>query len=332
MRYTSIAMIRRFALCLLVCLLLAAPPGGATTAVPPAVGAAAGDPAPRPRPTGTPRHCTADGAHCIAEATYYSDVCRTIDDVAREAGLDRDFFARLLWQESLFEAGAVSPAGAQGIAQFMPGTAALRGLKDAFNPAEALRASATYLAELSRTYGNLGLAAVAYNGGEARAARFKAEGGALPDETRGYVVAITGHSAETWRSHPPAALDLSLKRAGGDVGQAGDTASGTFRAACVAMALDRPARGPRVTQPPLLPWGVVVASNRDRDGAERQVGRLKNRHAALLGGETVRYTSGRRAGLRNLQVAQVGRASREEADALCTRLKAAGGDCMVLRN
>lgn len=290
------------------------------------MGTAAAEPAPRPRPDGAPRSCTADGAHCIAEATYYSDVCRTIDDVAREAGLDRDFFARLLWQESLFEAGAVSPAGAQGIAQFMPGTAALRGLKDAFNPAEALRASATYLAELSRTYGNLGLAAVAYNGGEARAARFKAEGGALPDETRGYVAAITGHSAEDWRSRPPAALDLSLKGAGGG------TDGEAFRAACVAMALDRPARGPRVTEPPLLPWGVVVASNRDRDGAERQVGRLKNRHAALLAGETVRYTSGRRAGLRNLKVAQVGRSSREEADALCARLKAAGGDCMVLRN
>lgn len=319
-------MIRRVALFLAVCVLVAAPPGGATTPVAPAPAAAAADLAPLPRPGEAPRHCTADGAHCIAEATYYSDVCRTIDNVAREAGLDRDFFARLLWQESLFEAGAVSPAGAQGIAQFMPGTAALRGLKDAFNPAEALRASAAYLAELDQTYGNLGLAAVAYNGGEARAARFKAEGGVLPDETRGYVVAITGHSAEDWRSRPPATLDLSLKGAGAEPD------SGAFRAACVAMALDRPARGPRVTQPPLLPWGVVLASNRDRDGAERQVGRLKNRHAALLASETVRYTSGRRAGLRNLQVAQVGRSSREEADALCARLKAAGGDCMVLRN
>ena len=157
-------------------------------------------------------NCTPDRAHCVAQSTYIPDVCRLIEAAARENGLDRDFFARLLWKESLFDAAAVSPAGAQGIAQFMPGTAKLRGLGDAFNPAEALVVSARYLSELSRELGNIGLAAVAYNGGEARAARFIAAEAGLPLETRAYVQAITGHSAETWRDAPPAAVDLALAK------------------------------------------------------------------------------------------------------------------------
>ena len=105
-------------------------------------------PMPRSRPAAPPeRRCTGDGGHCIALASYIPDVCRTIEAVARLNGVDVNFFARLIWKESLFDAGAISPAGAQGIAQFMPGTAALRGLRDAFNPAAALAASAEYLAE-----------------------------------------------------------------------------------------------------------------------------------------------------------------------------------------
>lgn len=262
--------------------------------------------------------CTADGRHCVASASYIPDVCRVIAAAADASGIDRNFFARLLWKESLFDAAAVSPAGAQGIAQFMPETAKLRGLADAFNPAEALVASAAYLSELSRTYGNLGLAAVAYNGGEARAEKFIDAKGGLPLETRAYVQAITGHSAETWRDAPPASVDLALDR------------DKDFQAACVARAETRTLREPRA---PVLPWGVVVASNRDSDGAERQVARLKNRYAAIIGGETVNYTRGKRAGMaRALHFAQIGRGSRSEAEALCGRLRAKGGDCMVLRN
>jgi hypothetical protein len=263
--------------------------------------------------------CTRDKAACIARSTYIPDVCRTIEAAARAHGIDRGFFARLLWKESLFDAAAVSPAGAQGIAQFMPGTAKLRGLDDAFNPAEALYASAAYLADLSRTYGNLGLAAAAYNGGEARADRFVAGTGGLPDETRAYVAAITGHSAESWRDAPPATVDLALE---------GDD----FQAACLTLAANRSLREFR-SEPALMPWGVVVAMNRDGTAAERQVARLKNRHAGVLGGETVSYTRARRPGLPGrFTYAQVGRGSRGDADALCARLRGDGGDCMVLKN
>jgi hypothetical protein len=287
-----------------------------------AVCAGAAEASPRLRPLdpgAAERRCTADGAFCIAAEDYVGDVCRTIEGVAQKHGLDPHFFFRLIWRESLFDAAAVSPKGAQGIAQFMPETGKLRGLRDAFNPAEALYVSARYLAELSGGFGNIGLAAVAYNGGEARAARFLAREGGLPLETRDYVQAITGLPAEAWRDAPPDGVDLAL-------GQ------GEFKAACVAHAGTMRVRQ-FATGPVLKPWGVVIASNRQRAGAERQVSRLMNRHARVLRGEAVAYIDQRRPGMRARMVyAQVGRDSRSEADAFCGRLRASGLDCMVLRN
>ncbi|HET9068143.1 MAG TPA: lytic transglycosylase domain-containing protein, partial [Amaricoccus sp.] len=235
---------------------------------PPELRLAALVPPPPPRDTGV--RCTADGTACIRLASYVADVCRVIETAAQRNGLDPSFFARLIWKESLFDAAAISPAGAQGIAQFMPGTAKLRGLADPFNPAEALAASALYLADLSRDFGNIGLAAVAYNGGEARAQRFVADKAVLPAETRAYVQGITGHSADAWRDAPPEKVELAL---------AGDGAGGaSFQTACIAQAEARSVREFR-SGPPVRAWGVIVASNRDRDGAERQVGRLQNRYA-----------------------------------------------------
>src|SRR5690606_17190281 len=67
---------------------------------------------------------------------YAEDVCRIIAREASRRVLPPDFLARLIWRESLFDPNAVSPKGAQGIAQFMPGTARERGLADPFLPHE----------------------------------------------------------------------------------------------------------------------------------------------------------------------------------------------------
>ncbi|MEM7730478.1 MAG: lytic transglycosylase domain-containing protein, partial [Pseudomonadota bacterium] len=96
---------------------------------------------------------------------YTAGICRMIELSARAHGLPPEFLARLIWQESRFDRYARSPVGAQGIAQFMPYTAAERGLEDPDDPRQAIPAAAQFLRHLHNRFGNLGLAAAAYNGG-----------------------------------------------------------------------------------------------------------------------------------------------------------------------
>src|SRR6186713_2373277 len=136
-----------------------------------------------------------------AEPPAVDEICRTLAQSAADNDLPEEFFTRLIWQESRFDPKAVSPAGAQGIAQFMPQTAAMRGLINAFEPLQALRESASYLRELRTTFrGNLGLAAAAYNAGPGQVEAWLARRRGLPEETRSYVLSVTGHAADAWAS------------------------------------------------------------------------------------------------------------------------------------
>ena len=138
--------------------------------------------------------------------TVEQALCRLIEDSAKARKLPVPFLTRLIWRESAFRVGVVSPAGAQGVAQFMPGTAKDRGLTDPFDPEQAIPHAAHFLADLKRQFGNLGLAAAAYNGGPGRVSAWLAGSGGLPAETRAYVIAITGRLAEDWR--PNAAVEM----------------------------------------------------------------------------------------------------------------------------
>ncbi len=140
-------------------------------------------------------------------------LCGIVEASAKAEGLPVDFFTKLIWRESSFRPNAVSPAGAQGVAQFMPGTANERGLIDPFDPASAIPASARFLNELKLRFGNLGLAAAAYNGGPTAVARWLAKKGSLPFETEDYVLAVTGHNADEWRSDKPPAETAPDNRA-----------------------------------------------------------------------------------------------------------------------
>ena len=115
-----------------------------------------------------------------------------------------DYFLRLISQESGFNPNSISRAGAQGIAQFMPATASDRGLKDPFDPAEALPKSAELLNELKEHFGNLGLAAAAYNAGPERVRKWLAGESRLPQETLNYVRIVTGREAADWAGPMPA--------------------------------------------------------------------------------------------------------------------------------
>jgi hypothetical protein len=119
-------------------------------------------------------------------AAYAKPLARAAQRWNVSAGL----LAAQLMAESNFNPFARSPAGAQGIAQFMPGTAQAMGLRDPFDAAASIDAQAHLMRDLLRQFGSVPLALAAYNAGPARVAAC----GCVPPipETRGYVARILG--------------------------------------------------------------------------------------------------------------------------------------------
>jgi len=261
---------------------------------------------------------------CIRLAEYNRDVCYAIEQHAAAWKLPIGFFARLIWQESRFDPNAVSPAGAEGIAQFMPGTARLRGLGNAFNPAEALARSAEYLHFLTRKYGNLGLAAAAYNSGEGRISRLTSSGTFVPAETEAYVQIITGHPISQWLTTPPADVDYRLQT------------EKDFMPACLDLANTRTIRKFEldIKTAEWQPWGVQVGADFSANVASRIFGRVQGKFPKLLGDERAMIVAERNLsfGTRMRYHARVGRPTKAEALQLCQAIQAAGGSCTVVRN
>lgn len=142
------------------------------------------------------RCAKADGLHpCHLPLAVVKEV---VAQAAAREGLPADFLLHLIRRESAFDPFAISRAGAQGIAQFMPATAAVRSLANPFDPAQAIPQSARYVRELEKTFGNFGLAAAAYNAGPKRIANWLAGQAGLPAETADYVLAVTGRPARDW--------------------------------------------------------------------------------------------------------------------------------------
>jgi hypothetical protein len=133
-----------------------------------------------------------------APVLSHEELCTLVVEVARAHEIPVGFFANLLWQESKFDHRTVSRAGAQGVAQFMPQTARMFGLQNPFDAREALPASGRFLRTLLEQFGNLGLAAAAYNAGPRRVIAWRDNRGQLPKETLDYVRIITGRPAADW--------------------------------------------------------------------------------------------------------------------------------------
>ncbi len=254
------------------------------------------------------------------------EICRTLAQAAADNAIPEEFFTRLIGQESRFDPKAVSPMGAQGIAQFMPQTAALRGLANAFEPLQALRESASYLGELRTTFGNLGLAAAAYNAGPtAVEAWIAGRSAALPFETQGYVRIITGYPVEAWRTKPLPQMAFSS--------EPGPTKPTGTRCVEIATAMIERARHrlPLSASPAWGPWGVQLAGNWSEGGVLAAYERLRRKYPAVLGERLPLVMYGRR-GAGAPFIVRVSEQSRPNADALCARLRSAGGSCIVLRN
>ncbi|WP_293293171.1 lytic transglycosylase domain-containing protein [Oricola sp.] len=247
-------------------------------------------------------------------------LCNLIATSADAHGLPRSFFTRLIWKESRFDISALSRAGAQGIAQFMPGTAYRRGLRDPFDPEQAIPASAAYLSDLRTEFGNLGLAAAAYNAGEERVSSWLARGGYLPGETQGYLLAIFGKTAESFREmttdeeQPPLREGMSFDQACREL---------PVTPATVLLYDDTDAPA----------WGVQLAGHFDRAVALRIFEEVRIRHAGIIGErEPAVFSKRSTIGRRPLHVVQIGAADKREASDLCNQLRLAGASCVVVKN
>jgi len=269
------------------------------------------------------------------EAARESDtreaMCLMIESAARAANLPVEFFARVIWQERRYQSAAVGPVTrsgqrAQGIAQFMPGTASERRLLDPFDPVQALPKSAEFLGALRDQFGDLGLAAAAYNAGPRRVQEWLAGSGPMPQETRNYVSAITGSTVEDWR----------------EAGRSGRIPARAGTSSCrELMALLRRAPNPfvagleqHITLAAAKLWGVQLAAGFSRDKALAMYARAIKRLSTVIGDQDPSLLSSRmlNRGTRLFYQVRIGADTRPAADDLCNRIRRAGGACFVLRN
>jgi Transglycosylase SLT domain/SPOR domain len=272
---------------------------------------------------------TEAGAPAATLVSASESVCLMIESAARANGLPLEFFARVIWQESRFRPDAIGPRTrtgehAQGIAQFMPRTAAERGLLDPLDPVQALPKSAEFLRALRGEFGNLGLAAAAYNAGPQRVRDWLAGSGSMPAETRSYVAAITGASLEDWRD-----------------GKDADRALGPAPGCRELIALLKRAPNPfveelqrRVTLGAAKIWGVQLSAGFSRERALASYAAAARRFAGVLAGRDPSILAGRlrSRGTRTFYQVRVGADTRGAAEDLCGKLRRAGGACLVLRN
>jgi hypothetical protein len=258
-------------------------------------------------------------------------ICLMVESAARANDLPLEFFARVIWQESRFQSNAVGPMTrsgqhAEGIAQFMPGTASQRRLLDPFDPVQALPKSAEFLAELRNQFGNLGLAAAAYNAGPRRVQDWLGGKGGMPQETRNYVIAITGSSVDDWAG----------------AGKGGKTPGATPTTSCRdLMALLKRAPNPFIVQleqhvklAAAKLWGVQLAAGFDRNQALAMYARAMKRLSAVVGDQDPSLLASvqRSRGSHMFYMVRIGADTRPAADDICNRIRRVGGACFVLRN
>jgi len=249
------------------------------------------------------------------------DICHALEQDAAENALPVDFFARVIWQESRFNAQAISPKGAEGIAQFMPQTANYRGLADPFDPIAALHHAASYLGDLRKQFGNLGLAAAGYNAGPGRVSAWLDGRRPLPGETRNYVAIITGWTAAEWASpSPPKTSETTIPQG-----------VPCTRLANLILAPKAEARRIAAYVPR---WGMQLTANWSESKAWAIYRMIQKKYASLIGNREPIVVRSRGIGLGaamryNIRIADD---DRHYLEKFCNKLIAAGGACVVLRN
>jgi hypothetical protein len=253
-------------------------------------------------------------------------LCLMLESAARANDLPLPFLARVIWRESRFDPNAVGPitrsgARAQGIAQFMPYTAAERGLIDPFDPVQALPQAASFLRRLRDEFGNLGLAAAAYNAGPARVQGWLSGGRSIPGETRAYVQAITGRSIDDWAKAGSVELVVPKQECAELVTSLRGGGHGFF------YELQK-----RVETALAKPWGVALAAGFSRQHVLDLYAHLMDKLSSLIGPHDPVVASSilRSRGTQPFYQARIGADTRAAADKLCREIRTAGAACIVV--
>jgi hypothetical protein len=207
----------------------------------------------------------------------------------------------------------------------MPGTAAERQLLNPFDPIQALPKAAEFLRDLRRQFGNLGLAAAAYNAGPRRVREWLDGAGQMPSQTRHYVYSITGSTVEQWSKGGDASdkkqqggadcgvLIATLKRAPNPFVQALET---------------------RVARSGMQPWGVILTAGFSRTAILGHYASLERQHSDVLAGVDPTIVEQRllTRGTRPFYQVRVGAPTQAAAYDICNRIRRNNGACVILRN
>jgi len=119
------------------------------------------------------------------------DFDQIVEEAAQHYGMEPSLVKAVIQAESAGDPLAVSPAGAQGLMQLMPETAAELGVRDSFNPAQNIMAGTRYLRQLLDRYqGDVKLALAAYNWGMGN---LENQPEALPKETKNFIASVENY-------------------------------------------------------------------------------------------------------------------------------------------
>ncbi|MEM7566324.1 MAG: lytic transglycosylase domain-containing protein, partial [Pseudomonadota bacterium] len=196
-----------------------------------------------------------------------------------------------------------------------------RGLEDPDDPRQAIPAAAQFLRHLHNRFGNLGLAAAAYNGGPNRVAGWLAGRTSLAHETENYVRIITRQPADHWRDIAAKVPDLTL------------SPNLEFRKACETLpALLKKEKPPQGA--PVLPWGAQISAHFKQHIAVAAFERAKAKAPSAFAGGPLNVTRAtvRTRGPRPIYRAALGAPSRQKAEDLCNAVRRSGGACIVVKH
>lgn len=252
------------------------------------------------------------------------EICSTVQSSASANDLPPTFLMRLIWHESRFDAHAVSRAGARGISQFMPGTAAGVGLQNPFEVPDAIGKSAELLRDLEKHFGNLGLAAAAYNAGPKRVQDWLDNRRDLPVETQVYVRVVTGRTVDDWKSSRSSGLNPIV----GESIPCLKTAKVLAEQSARTVSAGTPA--PASLHEPA--WGVQLLGSDSKASVLAAYHQLQARYESVLGQRQPLLLPSKVGRSTFWYRVRIATDSLREAQMLCSSLRGLGGSCLVQRN